>query len=263
MLKDVPTTSGLAVGTEEPMQQGNNHPDIATLTGNDTDPVQTPSTTPADIIPLPKIKIKRKRKGKGLKSELVTSTPNKERLENEAAEKEKQATEKEQRSIENQKRAKENATRQLLSTTNTKRRKKNTNEDSSDTDADYWIYDSSSDGDFIGDDDGNDQVEGTENSQDDSALILPNDYAVVKVDGKTKNCFRHFVANIVSFYQDGYDVVFYKRLPNTYKFSETNEESFVEVKDVVLRFSKPIVHLSARFHNVLSFNEDLNSFRMF
>lgn len=194
---------------------------------------------------------------------MLTSTPNKERLENEAAEKEKQATEKEQRSIEKQKRAKENATRQLFSPTNTKRRKTNSNEDSSDTDADYSIHDSSSDGDFIGDDDGNDQVESFEHSQDDSALMLPNDYAVIKVDGKTKNSFRHFVAKIVSIYQDGYDVVFYKRLPNTYKFSETNEESFVEVKDVVLRLSKPILNLSARFHNVLTFKEDLRSFRMF
>lgn len=37
--------------------------------------------SPADIIPLPKITIKRKRSGKSLKSVLLTSTPNKEHLE--------------------------------------------------------------------------------------------------------------------------------------------------------------------------------------
>nr|CAD7404917.1 unnamed protein product [Timema poppensis] len=43
---------------------------------------------PEDIIPLPKIQIKRKRSGRGLKSVILTSTPNKERLKQFSAEKE-------------------------------------------------------------------------------------------------------------------------------------------------------------------------------
>lgn len=83
-------TASLAVKTKEISQQGssNSHV-IETPLKEDAQPTQAHLTTPGDIIPLPKIKIKRKRKGKGLKSELLTSTPNKERMEKEMAEKEK------------------------------------------------------------------------------------------------------------------------------------------------------------------------------
>lgn len=216
-------------------------------------------TTPRDIIPLPKIEIKRKRRGKGLKSQLLTSTPNKERLEEEMAEKEKQATEKAKRSIERKTRLKENATKRIFSA-KPKRGKKNAS--SSDTSSDYSLHDSSSDFDFSSQDEDEPQEE-IETSQQICKTLVPNDYAVVKVQLKTKNSFRHYVARIIGVYLGGYEGVFYERLPNAYKFSETTEESFIPDEDIVLRLSKPTEINSSRFHKVISFTEDLTSYTMF
>lgn len=87
---------------------------------------------------------------------------------------------------------------------------------------------------------------------------------VVKVQGKTKKSFRHYVARIISTYDDGgYEVIFYKKLPGAYKFTETNEESFIEMDDIVFKLSKPTGINSARFHNAISFSDDLTIFTIF
>ncbi|KAF5281543.1 hypothetical protein FQA39_LY05078 [Lamprigera yunnana] len=80
-------TVSLAATTDEISQRGSAHsPAIEIPSKENVDPVRL--TSLADIIPLPKIKTRRKRKGKGLKSELLTSTPNKERMEEKQTEKE-------------------------------------------------------------------------------------------------------------------------------------------------------------------------------
>lgn len=259
---DQPSTSILLAGViEDDVHQSSIHPAIKATSKEDDHPTQTRLTTPGEIIPLPKIKIKRKRKGKGLKSELLTSTPNKERMEKEAAEKEKQATEKEKRFTERKRRAQEQVTKQLFSDANPKKKKKYSSDQySSETEAEYSVHDSSSDNEF--DDMENAQDAGIEDSQQNSEL-LPNDYVVVKVQGKTKNSFRHYVAKIIGIYLGGYQGVFYKRLPSAYKFSETSEESFIPDGDIVLRLSKPTEMNSARFHNVITFTEDLSTFSMY
>lgn len=127
--------------------------------------------------------------------------------------------------------------------------------DSSDTDADYSVHDSSSDFEF-------DQEEDIDNLEEKSEL-MPNDFALVKVQGKTKNSFRHYIAKIISICHGGHQGVFYKRSTNAYKFSETNEESFIPNEDIVLRLSKPTEMNSARFHNVITFTEDLTGFIMY
>ena len=93
---NLPSTSVLhAFNTEANLQKDSRHDAINTLFKEDATKTQTRITTPANIIPLPKIKIRRQRKGKVLKSILLTySTPNKERMAKELAEKEKELKEK-------------------------------------------------------------------------------------------------------------------------------------------------------------------------
>lgn len=86
-------------------------------------------------------------------------------------------------------------------------------------------------------------------------IFSPNDFTIVKVDGKTKNSFRHHVVKITGFiHKDTMDALFYKRLKNTYTFIETNEDVYVaDDKDVVLKLSKPTDSNNPRFHKLSSF----------
>ena len=79
------------------MQQSRNAPEMVTPSKDDTQPTlsHVVSLKNRPIIPLPKMKVKTKRSGKGLKSVLLMSSPNNERMENKAKEKQKLATEKE------------------------------------------------------------------------------------------------------------------------------------------------------------------------
>nr|CAI5862711.1 unnamed protein product [Callosobruchus analis] len=73
---------------------------ILSHSGQPTSPLAGPSEVSAsDIFPLPKIKIKRKRTRKRLKSTLLTSTPNKERLTKEQEEEDIAAREKERKQL--------------------------------------------------------------------------------------------------------------------------------------------------------------------
>ena len=95
-------TSNLSSTTESPEIPSTSQPVASCSTFNSTSSLpenQLNLTKPEDIIPLPKIKIKRKRKNKGLKSVLLTSMPNKEWVETEAAEKKKEAVEKSKRKM--------------------------------------------------------------------------------------------------------------------------------------------------------------------
>ena len=128
------------------------------------------------------------------------------------------------------------------------------------------MHDSSSDFDSLFNEEENDQEEeiGTSQKIQNSPSLLLNDYAVVKVQRNTKNSSRHYVAKIISTYDDGdYEGVFYKKLPGAHKFTETNEESFIDVDDIVLKLSKPTGINSALFHNAISFSVDLTGFSIY
>jgi len=64
-------------------------------------------------------------------------------------------------------------------------------------------------------------------------------HSVVKVHGKTKLSFRHYETEIPSVYNNGCDVLFYKKLPKVYTFSETTEESSNADEDIILLLSNP------------------------
>ncbi|CAH1111890.1 unnamed protein product [Psylliodes chrysocephalus] len=131
-------------------------------------------TLPSDIIPLPLLTKKRKRTKKGLKSTLLTSTPNKEQLE--ILEQEKR------RKIELKKR------KEAIRRNNTMVRnffeeersklKENQNQSSSDSDVQMSLHDSSSDMNYF---------ESDSELSSGSAGLNVEKFAVVKVYGKTKD----------------------------------------------------------------------------
>ena len=138
--------------------------------------------------------------------------------------------------------------------------------DSSESDAELSVHDSSLDFSSFYNDEENDQEEEIRTSQkiQNSPSLLLYDYAVAKAQGKTKNSIRHYVTKIISTYYDkGYEGVFYKKLSDAPKFTETNEELFIDIDDTVLKLSKSTRINSAWFHNTISFSEDLIGFNIY
>lgn len=218
----------------------------ATPSFQDAEP--TIGASPGDIIPLPRITIRRKRTGRGLKSCLVTSTPNKKRLEDEEKEKERVTISKKVR-----------ATRALFPVAKRRKAKCASSSrgqlpqtcSSSDSESDsYSLHNSSSDFEKLFSSSENDEDEPNDHLQ-------VNRFVVVKVKGKTKNSMRLYVSKILRVLQEGYDVLFYKRVPGTQRFVETTEEAFVDSEDIFMALSKPVVNSSGRFKDTISFSNDL------
>ncbi|KAJ8949284.1 hypothetical protein NQ314_008272 [Rhamnusium bicolor] len=166
--------------------------------------------SPSDIIPFPKIIKNRKRTGRSLKSTLLTSTPNKERLMELEEEKEKAAREKERK-----------ATLKMLKikTRNGGVKRKVFEEESSSDDSVALSFQDSND--FC-------DLFSSADEENDSDSVLPTprpeDFVLVKVFGK--DSYKLFIAKVVKPDNDGYEGVFYKRMPNTFRFCETTEGAF-------------------------------------
>ncbi|CAH0559401.1 unnamed protein product [Brassicogethes aeneus] len=250
---------------EEPIEEADNLPDRANVLSEPESPKpgcsreyesqvskclkennnQFSVTVPSDIIPLPILTKKRKRTRKGLKSTLLTSTPNKEELENIEQQKRRKIEEKEiKASIKRNKTIikkvfdeKENSL------------KKNEYQSSSESEAQFSLHDSSSDMNFS---------ESDAESNSGPPGYTSGEFAVVKVCGKTKDSFRLYVIRIIAMMDDGCNGIYYKRVPNTKRFLETEEEFFVNRADIVRKLSKPLPGSSARFKDFVSFSTDLS-----
>lgn len=242
-----------------------------TPTKDDNVPKPYEIISPEDIIPLPKISIKRKRCGKGLKSQLLTATPIKEQMEKDAMEKEKLASEKQKRAKERKQQAIEKKRCKLhFPTSLAKKGKKKVGvsadySSESESESDFSVHDSSSDLDIdlIFGEEKFEETEEATSSKKIQIPLTPNDFAVVKVQGKTKSSFRLYVAKIISMYQDGYEGLFYKKIQGAYKFIETQEESFIPSDDIIMKLSKPICIKSSRFNNAIAFSEDLSEYTLY
>uniref|UniRef100_A0A0A9XYL3 Holliday junction ATP-dependent DNA helicase RuvB n=1 Tax=Lygus hesperus TaxID=30085 RepID=A0A0A9XYL3_LYGHE len=93
--------------------------------------------------------------------------------------------------------------------------------------------------------------------------LLANDFAVVKVQGKTKDSVRLYIYKILRVSPCGYDAPFYKRIPKTQRFSETEEEGFLAPQDIHTKLSKPIMCTSGRFVNTITFHDDLSDLTIY
>lgn len=99
---------------------------------------------------------------------------------------------------------------------------------------------------------------GTQNS------FLPNDFAVVKVFGKTQNKFRLYVCKIKDYDEGGYICQFFKKILFAKKFTATEEESFVRKRDIVRKLGAPVtVAGSSRFHDMITFNDDISDLTIY
>lgn len=98
----------------------------------------------------------------------------------------------------------------------------------------------------------------SEDEVEDNLTLIPGDFCVAKVFGKTANCFRLFVAKVMEKDNGGYNVSFFKRHNQTMKFKETEEESYIRESDVVRKLTRPVTASSARYNNMIGFAEDLS-----
>ncbi|XP_072392290.1 uncharacterized protein [Diabrotica undecimpunctata] len=225
-----------------------NLPDRASISSNreskpESSKNEMSTTLPSDIIPLPKLTKKRKRTRKGLKSTVLTSTPHKEQMEISELEKKYKINEKKRKeSIKKNK----NTVRKVFEEKQNILNKKEY-EYSSDSDAQISLHDSSSNSSFSESDADNELSE-----------LSPGEFAIVKVYGKTKDSFRMYVMRITVIVDEGYSGIYYRRAPNTMRFSETEEEFFVNKTDIIRKLSKPLLGSSARFNDFVSFSTDLS-----
>ncbi|KAK9883062.1 hypothetical protein WA026_001267 [Henosepilachna vigintioctopunctata] len=88
-------------------------------------------------------------------------------------------------------------------------------------------------------------------------------YMLVKVYGKTKTSFRCYICKVAGLEDDNFVGKFLKRVPQTNKFTITEEESLVSRNDVILKLSSPVSSSSARFKDMLFFKDDLSDFTIY
>lgn len=202
--------------------------------------------SPADIIPLPRIQIKRNRSSRGLKSQLLTATPNRERLERLHMEKSKK--------LQN----KATCIRQRILFTKNKRPKPNRKPKKCSS-ADLSSSESSS---FTVCESGDSPLELSDDSEDeyDIHTFKSKDFVVVRVYCANKSSFRHYIANIVLKERTGVRVCFFKRHSQTWKFEKTLEHAFVENSDVIKKLKRPTMCSSGRFQGMVQFQDDLTDF---
>lgn len=81
--------------------------------------------------------------------------------------------------------------------------------------------------------------------------ICQSVYMVVKVYGKTKTSFSCYVCKISYLTDDGFVGTFLKRVPQTKKFTMTEENSLFSRNDVVRKLSSPVLSSIARFKEML------------
>ncbi|XP_063221130.1 uncharacterized protein LOC134530328 [Bacillus rossius redtenbacheri] len=93
--------------------------------------------------------------------------------------------------------------------------------------------------------------------------ISQGDYMVVKIYGKTKTSFRYYVCKVSYLMDNGFVGTFLKRVPQTKKFTMTEEESFVSKNDVFRKLSSPVLNSGARFKDMLCFEDDLTDLTVY
>nr|CAD7195522.1 unnamed protein product [Timema douglasi] len=131
--------------------------------------------------------------------------------------------------------------------------------DSSSDNSDFSLRESDEDSNILSEEEDID----TASSGPNGTSLLPGDFAVVKVYGKTKESFRLYVSRVSHPSGAGYIGTFYKRTPQTMRFSETLEESYFSHQDVVHKLSTPISSSSARFKDMISFPDDLSDLTIY
>lgn len=106
-------------------------------------------------------------------------------------------------------------------------------------------------------------LDGSDGASGENFVINEDDYMLVKVYGKTKTSFRCYKCKVAGLEDDGFVRKFLKRVPQTNKFTITEEESLVSRNDIILRLSSPVSCSSARFKDMIFFKDDLSDFTIY
>ncbi|KAK9872855.1 hypothetical protein WA026_019644 [Henosepilachna vigintioctopunctata] len=72
-----------------------------------------------------------------------------------------------------------------------------------------------------------------------------------------------YICKVAGLEDDNFVGKFLKRVPQTNKFTITEEESLVSRNDVILKLSSPVSSSSARFKDMLFFKDDLSDFTIY
>lgn len=94
--------------------------------------------------------------------------------------------------------------------------------------------------------------------------ISVGDFLLIKVFGKTKENFRLYVCKVVEPDNEGYIGLFYKKIKQTFRFFQTQEEAYFSPNEVVLKLEERIeASKSARFLGSVSFINDLSDYTIY
>lgn len=178
--------------------------------------------SPETVRPLPKAeplrKTKRSRKSK--KSEVLTDTPVKERIENETLER-----------LEKKNKVKKRMQKTTNEESKAKKQKhvKKLWEESSEEEE--WV-ESESDSNF--------ELEDLEDLDEDLGEINEGDFALVKVCGKKKGVYYYYVAEIMKKYESEYEVKYMKRILPGFSFIFDSEDTYTALlSDIERKLPKP------------------------
>lgn len=138
-----------------------------------------------------------------------------------------------------------------------------TSSSSSEEDLQVVLEDSSSDEEFLANLRKDPDAEET-NQPVEEKEITKGDYVLVKLTGKKS--VGYFVAEIVDVLEDGYNVLYYKRILGTTalrNFVPSTETSFVHCEDVIMLLPRPTkVGTSNRQAGQISFNVEFSNYKM-
>lgn len=252
--ESLPSTSRGTSGQESPpsISRGSCSQEILRSTSSALPAQESPQADPdckiSEISPIPKISFTdQKEQGRKQHSQILTSTPMKEKLvekENKRAKQKEIARKKLPLSKENKAAEKPKPKR--------KKRKLMPNVRKDDTSSDSDI-----------------SISSGESSDFSDIVPLPEPlhigcFVLAKVYGEKKtSSYRVYLAELKEICQEGYMCVFYARVPRTSKFSKTTEESYISLNDIIHKLTSPIYNSSTRFNGTISFAEDLTAFSIF
>lgn len=136
---------------------------------------------------------------------------------------------------------------------------------SSSEDSDYSVHDSDPDI-ILSDSSANHEfISFHPDKELDTNCLQPDDFAIMKVYGKSKHVCRMYICKVTQVQDDGYIGLFYKKSLENNTFIATEEESFFSKDDFVKKLMPPVdaSKSSSRLKNTKRFLDDISDFTIY
>lgn len=135
-------------------------------------------------------------------------------------------------------------------------------DESSDDDVEIPVQNSSDDDDYLEKLVEDENAERNEEITMENEMILEGDFVLVELKGKKS--VQHCIAEIKKILEDGFDVIYLKKIMNSNKFVKTEQFYEITESDILRKLPKPsVVGGSERLNEQLSFQIDFMSFNMY